>query len=357
MRIEGFYYPAGHSKKSAAVLICEDGRCTLSDDQKVLFKAHITDFRISDRLGDMPRQMRFLDGELFETEANDQVDALLRSNRHHGFSALLHRLESKAAYILPLLLVAGLSLWFLYAWGLPKAARVIAFSLPASELNLIGDHTLETLDRLALKPSQLSEQRKQGIRARFTGLTDEIGSGFVYRLHFRRLPENAADAFALPDGSIVVMDGLVELSEEPWEIDSILLHEIAHVEERHGLQSVFQDTLLTLMVSVMLGDAVSTAQAAASLPILLMERKYSQNFEQQADDYASDYMLTHQVDTVHFSNILERLEASYATEDDKTKMTEEREPESSWDYFSTHPRTKDRLLRIREKMIRGQWSD
>ncbi len=353
MRVEGFYYPAGQSKKLAALLVCEGEDCTLSVEHEVVFQGNLSAFRISDRLGNMPRQLRFSDGELFETEGNEQIDALLRMYGKHAFSALLHRLESRAVYILPLLLVAGLSLWFVYAWGVPNAARVIAFSLPESELGIIGDHTLAALDKLALEPSQLTDEKKQRIRKRFDRLTAEVGSGFVYRLHFRRLPDNAANAFALPDGSIILMDGLVELAEHPWEIDSVLLHEIAHVEERHGLQAAFQDTLLTLIVSIMLGDAVSTAEATASLPVLLLENRYSQSFEQKADDYASDYMLKHQVDTVYFSNMLQKLELSHASKSDTEAGEEDGSESPVWDYFSTHPKTEQRLLRIKEKIIRG----
>lgn len=353
MQIHGFYYPAGQSKKSLALLQVDGVLCTLTVEGELLFQAPISDFRISDRLGNMPRQLRFGEGELFETVDNEQVDQLLRGDRKHGFSALLHRLESRAVYILPLLLVAALSLWLLQSWVLPNAARFVAFSLPASELSVIGDHTLSTLDQMLLEPSQLSDEKKQQLRSRFDKLTAEIGSGFVYRLHFRRMPENGANAFALPDGSIVVMDGLVELADNPWEIDSVLLHEIAHVEGRHGLQAAFRDAMMTVMVAMMLGDAISTAQATAALPLLLIENNYSQQVEQQSDDFASDYMLTHNIDTVHFSNMLLKLMASAKSNTSAEEVEDEKEDSSIWGYFSTHPRTEDRVLRIQEKVIRG----
>lgn len=349
MRISGFYYPPGSSKQHVADLKCDEvGNCriTLTDGEE--FTARLDELWISDRLGNMPRQLRLPDGELFETNANNEVDALLRSFRQQGLPALLHRLESRAVFILPLLFVAGLAILFTYKWGIPTASQAIAFSLPSDKLSLIGNHTLSALDKTMLQPSKLSDEQQEQIRQRFNALTSEVGSGFTYQLHFRRMGNNLPNAFALPDGSIVMMDGLVDISSHSWEVDSVLLHEIAHVEQRHGLQMAIQDTFLTLAISLALGDAVSTSQAVASLPAILIESKYSRDFEQSADDYASNYMLTHDVDPNHFADMLQKLEESHKDGKDESMTDDE---ESFWDYFASHPKMEERIARVREKSI------
>lgn len=351
MYIQGFYYLKNASKKHAAEFQCDDAVCSVSIDQGIVNTAPVVELKVSDRIGSTPRQIRFEDGSMFETNANDEVDVLLQIHQNLRLPKLLHTLESKGTFIPLLLILAAFTGWGTYVWGLPKAAQVIAFSLPASELGIIGDHTLQALDKTYLQPSQLAQEIQTKIQFRFQNLTSKIGSGFNYRLHFRRLPNNMPNAFALPDGSIVLMDGLVELADHPWEVDSVLLHEIAHVEQRHGLQMAFQDTLITLMFSLMLGDTVSTGDAVLSLPILLVENKYSQNFEQSSDDFASDYMLKNNVNNHYFAIILGKLaQAGNNTNTDNNKQ--ENTEDSIWNNFSSHPQMEKRILRIEEKVIR-----
>ncbi|MDQ6961636.1 MAG: M48 family metallopeptidase [Mariprofundaceae bacterium] len=346
--ITGFYYPSGSSKKHEAIMRYDDGLCRLYVDEEEVVCAQLDDIHISERLGQMPRQLRFSDGEMFETTDNAPIDDILKSDKPQAFAALLHRLESKSIYIFPLFFAAAFILWGSYTWGLPKIVHIVTYAIPASQLSHIGDETLVMLDKIILDPSELDQKTQDKIQIRFQKLTAELGSGFDYQLLFRRIPDNLPNAFALPNGTIIMMDGLVDLAENPWEVDSVLLHELAHVEERHSLQMVLRNTAIPLFISLMLGDAVSTGNAIASLPVLFLENNYSQKFEQSSDDYASDYMLRHHVDTIHFSNMLHKLELAYLEEEEQKK----KDDDSIWDYFSTHPKIEDRIQRIKENIIR-----
>jgi len=351
MAVEGRFYLPGQAGSSRVQLSCREGICRVESENGVLAEESLSRLVVSDRLGNTPRQIRFPDHSMFETTSNDGIDEMLRENRLGRFPSLLHSLESRMRYILPLALLAALAIWFLYAWGIPRVAHTAAYSLPAEKIGIIGEQTMKALDHSMLKPSALSEDEQRNIRTRFEKLAAEVGSGFHYRLYFRRMKGDEANAFALPDGTIVLLDGLVKLAEHPWEIDSVLLHEIGHVEERHALQMSFQDTALTLLVSLMLGDALSVGEAVSSLPLLLIENQYSQAFEQSADDFASNYMLRHQVDTKYFLTMLEKLEASY--EQGNRKSDTEKKSTSVWDYFSTHPTTALRVKRLQERKIRN----
>jgi len=354
MSVEGRFSLPGQAASRSAQLSCHEGLLSIhvtdghgADESSdgLLAQVHLDDLFISARLGNTPRQIRLEDGSLFETSNNDAIDELLKWHRRSRGDGLLHTLESRKRFILPLLLVAVLAGWVIYVWGIPLAAKSVAYALPADKIGLIGEQTIQAMDRTLLKPSQLSEARQRAIRQRFDRLTSEVGSGFRYRLLFRQMRGDPANAFALPDGTIVLLDGLVKLSEDPWEVDGVLLHEVAHVEQRHALQMSFQDTILTLMVSLMLGDAVSTGQAVASLPVLLIENNYSQAFEKDADDFAAQYMIQNRADPNHFATMLEKLEA--ADLDGKSETVAADEESSLWDYFSTHPTTASRVSRIR----------
>ena len=84
-----------------------------------------------------------------------------------------------------------------------------------------------------------------------------------------------ANAFALPNGTIVVTDDLVKLAEHDDELVAVLAHEIGHVVSRHALRRVLQDSGVMLLVAGITGDIVSISSLAAALPTLLIEAKYS----------------------------------------------------------------------------------
>lgn len=345
--IHGAYYEANASRKYAATLtISNEGQITLFVDNQAVMQLAASELQISQRLGTTPRHIRFQTGALFETTENDAVDQVLRVHQPSPWSQLLHTLESRSRFLLPLILLAMFTGWATYSWGLPKLSRAIAYSIPAPELDIIGKHTIETLDNGYLSASGLSDEQQQSITARFEALTSQFESGFNYQLYFRQTTDHSANAFALPDGSIVLLDELIGLASDPWEIDSIVLHEIAHVEQRHALQMAFQNTLLSLSVSIMLGDAVSTSDALLSLPVLLVENRYSQGFEQAADDFASDYMLKHGIDSSHFSRMLKKVAQSNSPAKEN--------PPTFRDYLSTHPQIESRISRIEEKTVRNK---
>lgn len=60
---------------------------------------------------------------------------------------------------------------------------------------------------------------------------------------FRSWP-HGPNAFALSDGTVIVLDSLVEMATTPAELDSILLHEVGHVYHQHVMESVVQSALI-----------------------------------------------------------------------------------------------------------------
>src|SRR5690606_40050887 len=100
-------------------------------------------------------------------------------------------------------------------------------------------------------------------------------------------------AFAMPGGTILLTDELVQLAEalqpqQPQQaltqILGVLAHEVGHVEHRHALRQFVQGTIVAAAVTWYLGD-VSSLLAAA--PTALLNTRYTRNFEREADAYAA----------------------------------------------------------------------
>ncbi|OED44490.1 hypothetical protein AB833_01575 [Chromatiales bacterium (ex Bugula neritina AB1)] len=305
----------------------------------------VHELSVSERLGRIPRSLRWQDGAVFETADNQGIDQWLSASRHKAAGGLwLHRLESSWSWALAsVLLVAGLAAAG-YLWGLPYAAKRIAYALPVPVHEAISSGALATMDRVFFKPTSVDTRKQQEIRARFNTLVENIeladagADVFQLQLHFRNIEiagEQIPNALALPGGDIIVTDGLLPLIDDPRELDSILLHEIGHVLERHGMQHVIQASTITVMASLALGNPGGAADLVTGVPIFLLQSRYSRRSETDADTFAFEQMLKAGIDPIHFANAIRNITGDQS--DDAS--------DGAGGYFSSHPGTQERARR------------
>jgi len=289
----------------------------------------LPDVRASGRIGNSRRRLYFPDGSQCETADNDAVDALFEAP---AAARLLHRWESRLGYALAAVAITMAAAWAAVVWGIPALARQIAFALPPATEKLIGHDALAALDRYVLTPSQLPKERQDTLRQ----LLARMGAG-GYRLELRHGGRVGANAFALPAGIIVMTDELVDLSKEDQELEAVLAHEIGHLRQRHILRHVLENSGTALMIAFSLGDLTSATTLAAGAPAVLLQAKFSRDFEREADDYALDYMARRGIPPEKFAAILQRMEEKRQGDKDIP------------DFLSSHPATRERIARARGK--------
>jgi Zn-dependent protease with chaperone function len=294
----------------------------------------LTQVRVSERIGSSRRRLYFPDGAQCETADNDAVDAMFAASTAKG-SRLLHHWESRLRYALAALVITGLAAWAIVFWGVPALARQVAFALPAQTEQLIGRDALATLDRFVLKPTQLPPERQEAMRKLHARMSAEIGSSG--RLELRRGDKAGANALALPAGIIVLTDELVNLAKDDREIEAVLAHEFGHQLQRHILRHVLQDSVATLLVAVSIGDLSVLTSLVAAAPTLLLQAKFSRDFEREADDFALDYLDKQKIPVDVFATMLERLEKAQPGGRDMP------------DFLSTHPEVRLRIERAKRK--------
>lgn len=285
-------------------------------------------FRLAPALGKTSRVILFDDGAKCETADHDafsRFEALTGGNRLAG---IIHLLEQRWQLVMVCFCFLVISVWLFTAYGIPHLAKVIAENIPAPLINSISDDALTIMDKQIFNPSALSEEKRNEIRKQVAELEKAIASGHQYRIEFRNAPKIGANAFALPSGTLIVTDDLVELIEEKRELTGILLHEMGHVEQRHGLRMVLQNTGVFFLISALAGDMVSITSVAGALPTLLVESGYSRTFETEADRYAAEFFLERGWDLKPYETILVRI----------TKKSS-----IAPDMLSTHPGTLKRV--------------
>ena len=258
-------------------------------------------------LGKAQRVLKLPDGAHCET-ADIGAFAVLEhaSNRGHGLR-LVHRLESHWQLALGCLVGLLVSVGAFTVYGIPFLATQAAYATPPQVSQMMSQTSFDFLDDEVFEPSSLSAERTASLRGQFDLLTEELGTHPTYELVFRGGGALGANAFALPSGLIVMTDELVELAENDREILSVLAHEVAHVEKRHGLRSLYQGAGVFLLVSVTVGDVASVTSLAASLPAVLVESGYSRAFEREADEVAGRYLVEKGWGTEPLRAILARL--------------------------------------------------
>ncbi len=292
--------------------------------------------RITSRLANTPRSLFFPDGGKCETLDNDAIDAILQDQGKGEWQSILHSLESRLKYVALALILTVLGGWGLVQYGIPALATQVAFALPPSVEGTLGREGLEVLDQTLFSPSTLEKQQQERLHTQLAKMTQGFPNAHVFQLEFRKSERVGANAFALPSGIIVLTDELVLLAEHPNEIIAVLAHEVGHIQHRHALRSLLQNSALVLVIASVTGDVTSITGLSAALPTMLLEAQYSRIFETEADQFALEYLQEQGIPLRHFTEILQRME--------KGKDTQNQLP----NYLASHPSTEDRVAIFQE---------
>ncbi|MCK5924151.1 MAG: M48 family metallopeptidase [Methylococcales bacterium] len=187
--------------------------------------------------------------------------------------------------------LAGISLvLLLFFKGVPLFTSWAANQLPTSISKQIGETTFDVFDEYYLEESLLSQARQTEIRQIFQQFVafHPVGS-FTHtpKLYFRQGGEFiGANAFAIPDGTVLVTDELVGFVPNDDALAGIMAHELGHLRSKHGMQSVISTTLVPVFLTLVAGDLLNAASMASTLGILLIDNGYSRDFEREADRHA-----------------------------------------------------------------------
>lgn len=340
MPILGKWHDGEQSQEfPAELIITNDQLCQVINSDQVYAEAPLSELKISDRLGGLPRRLNFPCSGVFVTTDNHAIDNHLKKNRDnnkHSFShwsSILHTLESNASIVaICLILVIG-SVYAISKYGIPYAADKVSRHIPKELMISINESTLEHLDDSLLKATKLPESRQQELRSYFARYEPEKRT-VLFREGSKAI---GANAFALPGSTIIFTDQMVKLAEDDEELLSIYLHETGHISYRHSIRSVLQSSAVVLLITFVTGDGSGIAESLYGIPIILAHSAYSRKFETEADDHAYEMMQEHDIPLHRFADIMERLEKEHSASEDQSKVT---------NYFSSHPATADRVQKF-----------
>jgi Zn-dependent protease with chaperone function len=337
MFINGIYLDGITSKRNVARLeVNDDHKIThvhLVDQQQIIcFESQ--HYVVESRLGDTPREILFADNQLFVCDHHEEIDQLITwgKNRLSSKNVWLHRLETNVKTILLSTLATVILLYGIIIYGIPSTAKVMAHHIPKmSSEQLLS--SLDILDETVFDASTLTANRQQEINtllAPYLSNHKDLQPKLVFRSGMK------ANALALPNGVIVFTDDFVNLVQSDDELIAVLFHELGHLTHKHMTQRIIQDAMLAVAVIFITGD-VETFDLVTGLPTLLLDLAYSREFETEADTYALTLLDKHNIPLQSFADAMTNMENYYL------KLNEGDDDNAINDFFSTHPKTKDRV--------------
>lgn len=302
----------------------------------------LSEVRVSTGIGSVRRRIRLPDGGVCDVEDEVFAATLERIQGKGGAARLIHRWEKSLPSAIAALVITALAVILFMRFGIPALARHAAFALPADVQSALGRDSLATLDRFIFTPSVLPSARRAELTSLFGRMTATVPGTSGCRLEFRASPILGANALALPSGIVIITDDLVKLARNDDEITGVLAHELGHVQGRHALRHVLQNSAATLVIASLTGDIVSITSLSATLPTTLVNASFSRAFEREADGAAIAYLKRSNIPLSSYAHILSRLQNQL----DARQGTASADEGKVRNYLSTHPDTKERIRMI-----------
>ena len=270
--------------------------------------------------------------------------------RNPAFAAQRAKVNSKkrvASLVLCAVLIALVATPVGLYLSRDRIARSAAASVPVDWEIKAGDKLFEQM----MVSEKLVTDKE--LTAQLKAITDPLVAGIKdnrYPLKFHIVEDATLNAFAMPGGHVVIHSGLLMSADSAEEVAGVLGHEIAHVTERHSIRNIISSAGLFLLVQTMLGDVTGVVAVLANNSTFLLSRKFSRDFEREADNKGWDYLLAANIKPDGMITFFTKMQAEEkrmqekvkeATSIDMGKLTPE--------VLSTHPATEDRMKNLQSK--------
>ena len=219
------------------------------------------------------------------------------------------------------------------------AKAVQAFTLTDEQMAAYVKESVDWMDEHNPVPPE-DNPYTQRLRKLTEGITDADG----IPLNFKVYDVIDVNAFACPDGSVRVFSSLMDIMNDD-ELLGIIGHEIGHVMKHHSKKAfrtqLLSDAMKDAIASTGSKAAALTESQLGALGSSLIDAKFSQKQEKEADDCGYDFLKANGRNpwgmVMAFEKFLEMEGQNNAKSSYITKM------------FSSHPETVDRIKRMSER--------
>jgi len=257
----------------------------------------------------------------------EPLTALKKHSNHSWYDMLIAQgMKIYLAIALVILAIIGLSYVYFIPWVAEKSVVLIPeeYDTKLGEMFFEQNMYFNTVDNSKTKALNL--------------FASELNLNNTKKLKFTVVDSEIVNAFALPDGNIVVYTGILNSMKNYDELVGLIGHEVSHVNNRHSMKMLCRNLSGYLFISAILGDVNGIMATIGDNVNTLQSLSFSREFEHQADSDGYKILLQNKVDPHGMSNLFKRL-------DDHSLAVPE--------FLSSHPITKERIQFI-DKLIKSE---
>ncbi len=209
---------------------------------------------------------------------------------------------------------------YAYFYILPTVAEKAIVLLPDNFDSKIGDVFMETF----LKENKIDSTKTKYL----TEFAAELNLKNKKPLQFVVINSKEVNAFALPNGQIVIFSEILKNIKQPDELVALLGHEATHVNNRHSMKMLCRNLAGYMLVSLIFSDVNGIMAVLADNAQQLHSLSFSRAFEQEADEQGMQILKDNNVNPSGMVKLFEQLE-----KDSKISIPQ---------IISSHPLTKER---------------
>ncbi|PKG57138.1 M48 family metallopeptidase [Shewanella sp. GutDb-MelDb] len=282
--------PKNSSKYPASLMLGSHGQLTLSSEC-CRRQCQLQHTLLSSSIGGMARTITFDGGFVFVCNEPQRLNTWIAE---HSPKPLIAKLEGNLGLIILATVFTAIVGYATFVYAVPAAAKVVAHMLPVSVEREVGEHSLNMLNDMGFKESELAPERQAELQRMFNatvGKLDRQAMGFSQqpKLMLRQTGE-MANAFALVDGHVILTDAMVKLATNDAQLEAVMLHELGHVQQRHILTNLVQSAILSISAALIVGETSGISDILVSFTVLGTSLSYSRQHEREADEFAATHL-------------------------------------------------------------------
>ncbi|RZJ32329.1 MAG: M48 family metallopeptidase [Brevundimonas sp.] len=224
--------------------------------------------------------------------------------------------------------------------GVPALSGPVARATPVSMERRMGDNFNAQVS--AIFPACDDAAAQSTLAALGDRIAARADTPFDIRV--RAVDAPMVNAFALPGGHILITDDLIREAKSPDELAAVIAHEVAHVEKRHVMQSVWRNFGVGMLLDLVVGGGTGAGQQAVILAGQASELSYSRSAELEADTRGQALLHADGLSSMGMAPFFERM-ASGEKHDAVTDAAE---------FMNTHPDSRRRAGAARAAQKSGR---
>lgn len=295
-----------------------DGQSSASQQATIVFHEAMNEFHLQTADGILT--VWFLDdlefeqyGSLLEIRNKNHPGALVKIE-NVAFSQKFHKIikQNKRLDVHSRLLNLGLAkitaiafcllglIVLAYFYILPIVAEKSVVLLPESFDNEMGDIFMDAF----LHENDIDSAKTKYLEQFASELDLKNGK----ELRFAVVKSKEVNAYALPNGQIVVFSGILKNMESADQLAALLGHEASHINHRHSTKILSRNLAGYMVISLLFSDVNGIMAVLADNALQLHSLSYSRRYEQEADEQGLKTLMDNNLNPNGMVKLFEQLE-------------------------------------------------